>query len=482
MKQSKFIGAIASTAAQAIVLFLGYIIHPWIGRLLGPAQYGIYGVVLSIQTIFGILLTLGVPSAVSKFVAQNTEHAQAILRQALKIQIVIGFCIAAFVAGSAPIIARILHDTSLTPYLVFIAGVIFLQGLYPVFVQFLSGMHHFTRQAFLTSLYAIAKLIGAISLLYIFGLYGALTGFAVGGVIAALFGWYWTHKTGGKQPYAIHLQSFLSFAGTYAIILVGLQLLMSQDLFMVKALLKNDVLAGYYNAAVSLSRISYMLLQGLSFVLLPSVAALTRPGQSRDKAVEFIREALRYLVALIVPSVMLASATSKELIILFFSRQYIPAAPVLTILMVGLGALSFYLLLSNIVAGAGKAKVALYTTGVMIVISAILGSFLIPRFGLVGAAWQTTIAGSIGLAILALYTFRAFEIPYPIKSTIHIIVASIVMIAPTYVWKAGSFMLPVQYVVLGCVYIAMLWAFGEIRKKDIRMLSSFRKSQGQYGE
>ncbi len=476
MKQSKLTGAIALTGAQAIVLFLGFIIHPLISRLLGKDEYGIFGVVLSIQTIFGIILTLGVPSAVSKFVAQNTEHAQSILRQALKIQLIVGFCISLLVVLLSPLISYFLNDSSLTKYFIFIAGVIFLQGIYPIYVQFLSGMHRFNKQALLTSIYAVAKLIGAISLIYIFSLYGALSSFAVGGIIAALLGWYWTRAIGGTKPYKIQLRSFFSFAGIYAVILLGLQILMSQDLFMVKATLGNDALAADYTAAVNLSRISYMLLQGMAFVLLPSVAALTRPGASHDKASAFIRDALRYLIALIVPCVILAASTSKELIILFYGTRYEQAAPVLTILMIGLGALSFYLLLANIVAGAGKAHVALYITIGMIVLSAAFGSYLIPRYSLLGAATQTTIASLLGLTALGIYTFRTFKISFPVKSTIHIMVATAIAVIPTYFWKAGSFMLPIQYVALGVLYVGILWIIGEVHHKDKALIASLRSS------
>ncbi|MDA1169302.1 MAG: oligosaccharide flippase family protein [bacterium] len=476
MKQSKFTGAIALTVAQAIVLFLGFIIHPLIGRMLGKAEYGIFGVVLSFQTIFGIILTLGVPSAVSKFVAQNTQYARSILAQALKIQIGVGLCISLIVVLLSPIASSLLHDNSLTKYFIFIAGVIFLQGLYPIFVQFLSGMHRFNKQALLTSSYAIAKVLGAVSLIYLFRLYGALSSFAVGGIIAAFLGWYITRNIGGTKPYTIPLKSFFAFAGTYAVILLGLQILMSQDLFMVKAILKDDALAGDYNAAVNLSRIPYMLLQGMAFVLLPSVSALTRPGASHDSAAIFIRDALRYLIALIVPTVVLASATSKGFVTFFYRVGYESAAPIFTILIVGLGALSFYLLLANIVAGAGKPKIALYITGLMIGISAILGYFLIPQYELRGAAWQTTIAALIGLTALAIYTFRTFQIPYPIKSTIHILIATSIMVLPTYFWKASSLMLPIQYAVLGVIYIAVLWILGEINEQDTALLRSLKKS------
>lgn len=459
-------------AAQVLVLGLGYVTHLIIGRLLGPGPYGIYGVALSVQSILGIFLTLGVPSAVSRFVAQDEEHAQSILKQALKLQAYIATALAILTLLFAPVISRILNDVTLTPIIQFIALVIFAQAFYQVYVQFLSGIHFFNRQAILTTIYAIAKLAGALALIFIFDVYGAFSGFIIGGVVAAGIGWFWTRNVGGAKEKALPVKTFLSFAGTYVLVLVGLQLLMSLDLFMVKAFLRDDVQAGYYNAAVTLSRISYFVLQGLTFIILPSVSALTRPGMSHDKAAAFIRDVLRYLIALIIPTVALASATSEDLIILFLSSEYAPAAPLLTILMVGVGGLGFYLLLANIVAGGGKAKVSLYITGGMIALSGLLGSLLIPRFGLIGGAWQTTITSLLGLAVLGAYTFRTFSIPLPIRSTLNIIIATIVAIAPTYVWSVTPILLPLQYLLLLALYVVVLILLGEVHQEDRAHIAS----------
>ncbi len=472
MKQSRLTGAISLVIAQAVVLVLGYVTHLWIGRALGPAPYGIYGVVLSIQTIFGMFLTLGVPMAVSRFVAQDEEHARAILQQALRLQAYSALVVSVtLLLASAPL-ARLLNDTALTGYIAFASVVLFFQAFYPVFAQFLSGMHHFSRQAALTSLYAVAKLVGAVSLMYLFTIYGALAGFAVGGIVAAMVGWTWTRQLGGSAPRPLPIKTFLSFAGTYVLILVSLQLLISLDLFLVKAILKDDAQAGFYSAAVTLSRISYLLLQGLAFILLPSVSSLTKPGISHDEAAAFIREVLRYLIALIVPSVAIAAATSKELLVLFFSTDYISAAPALTVLMVGLGSLGFYLLLINIVAGAGRAITGLVITALLLAISTVVGTLLIPRYGLQGAAWQTTSTGIIGLATLAIYTFKAFKISPPVQSTINILLAAAVAVAPTYVWKATSFLLLAQYVLLGLLYFSALIVLGEIKSRDWQRIAT----------
>lgn len=470
-RQSRITGALALMLAQALVLLLGYTTHIWISRTLGPSAYGIFGVVLAVQGIVGLILTLGVPVAVSRFVARHEDQAQGILRQTMRLQALIALAIAVITFLAAPAIAHVLSDDTLRNLIRFVALVVFLQAFYNVYVQFLSGMHAFNRQALLTSLYAITKLVGAIVLITYIHVYGAFAGFAVGGLAAAALGWWWTRGLGGKKASTIPSRDFLSFAGLYALILICLQIIMSLDLFMVKGLLYDNAAAGFYSAATTLARIPYLLLQGIAFVLLPSVSALTKPGQSHDEAAAFIRDTLRYLIGFIVPSVGLAAATSQSLIGLFYSQQYLPAAGALTILIIGLGSLAFFLLLTNIAAGAGRARAVLGLTIAMVILSSVLGFTLTPRYGLIGAAWQTTLTSLFGLLALGIYTFKTFRIPIPIMSTVNILIASAVAVSLTYAWKASGLLLIVQYVAVYSIYAAVLWLLGEIKAGDRQRLA-----------
>lgn len=470
--QSRLTGAVSLMVAQAVVLFLGFITHPLISYFLGTSSYGVFNVVLSVQSIFGLFLTLGVPVALSRFVAQDEQHARSILQQSIRIQSIVALGIAVIVIAASPLMARLLQDTSLTPIIAFSGLIILCQAFYPIYIQYLSGMHRFNKQAALTSLYAIAKLTGAVGLLYFLKVYGALGGFAVGGIVAAIIGWYWTLRLGGTTKRRLPLKAFLSFAGLYVLTLVGIQILISLDLFMVKAILKDNNLAGHYSASITLSRISYLLLQGLGFVLLPSVARLTEPGRSKKEAARFISESIRYLIALIVPAVALAAATSKPLLLLFFSAEYTSAAPSLTILMIGLGSIGFYLLLSNIVSGAGKPQVSLYITALLIAVSGVLGWFFIPKYGLVGAASQTTIAGLLGLGLLSAYTFKKFAIPLPVRSTLNILIASAAAVSVTYLWEATAVTLIPQYLIVGIIYLLALLILREITPADRSRVAS----------
>src|SRR5687768_4604185 len=118
---------------------LGYATHIIVPWLLGAGPYGIFGIVLSVQTILGLFLTLGIPSAVSRFVAQDEEHAQATLKRALRLQTLFAITLAGATILGAPFIAHLLNDASLTKYIAFVAVIILLQAFYPIYVQFLSG-------------------------------------------------------------------------------------------------------------------------------------------------------------------------------------------------------------------------------------------------------------------------------------------------------------------------------------------------------
>ena len=168
--QSRVSGAVSLTLAQAVLLILGWVTHPLIGRLLGTASYGIYGVVLSVQSIIGLFLTLGVPMAISRYVAQDPRHAKSTLWQGLRIQVSLALIISTTTFLISPFIAKSLGDPSLANYFRFISLIIFLQAGYPIFIQYFSGLHLFNKQALLTTIYAVIKLGSAISLIFIFNI------------------------------------------------------------------------------------------------------------------------------------------------------------------------------------------------------------------------------------------------------------------------------------------------------------------------
>lgn len=468
-RTSRLSGAAFLAVAQAVLLGLGYVTHILIGKLGGPPLYGVYGVVLSIQTILNMFLTLGIPVAAAKEVAEDEANSATILRTATLVQLGMALALSTLTFAFARPVALLFGDPSLTSIIQFTAIIYPFTGLYALLTNTFNGLHAFAIQAGLIIFYAIVKLTASVGLLTSYGVRGALAGFAIGGAAAAVVGYGAARRSiRGRHTRPLPVRRLLKFAGAFVGTCVCLQILMSLDLFLVKRLLQDNTLAGYYNAASTLSRIPYFILQALGFVFLPSVAKLMR--ENVEEARRFIRMVFRYLFLLLLPVTAIAAATSKGLLHLFYNPQYEPAAQPLTLLMVALGMLSAFYLLATIAAGAGKPRVPFLLSLGLLPVSVVLGFLLIPRWSLEGAAMTTIISATLGTIGISLYMFSRFQLTFPFLTFVRGTLATGIAVLPTYWVVPPPLWLPLEYAMLVALYALALIALGEIHRGDLAHL------------
>ncbi|MDP3685890.1 MAG: oligosaccharide flippase family protein [bacterium] len=481
-RTTRLSGAAALAVSQAILIALGYVTHLIVGKIGGPPLYGIYGVVLSLMSIINMLLTLGIPVAASKEVAEDEANSGGVFVSALRLQLLFAAVLSMATIFLAQPLAAVLGDPRLAPLIRFTALIFPSTAVYALFSNYFNGLHAFAAQARLTVLYAIVKLAGSVGLLFFFrSVTAALSGFIFGGLAATAIGFLQSWTTIRSRIRArIPPQRLFVFAGSFVGTSIALQILMSLDLFLVKRFLLDDTLVGYYNAATTIARIPYFILQGLGFVFLPSVARLFKEDVARAR--EFIREVFRYLFLFLAPITALAATTSKALVRFFFSADYIPAARSLTLLSIALGFLSAFYLLSTIAAGAGRPKVPLRIAWILIPLAGMLGALLIPRGGLEGAALATLAAAGAGTALLAIYMYRQFRLTFPVRTFIRGFVAVGVAVIPTYFVTPPTVLLPIWYALLFAAYALTLFALGEVRREDWAHVKSLLPGAGRRGE
>ena len=156
---------------------LGFVFHFYMGRILGPAEYGILGVILSILAIMGIGLNT-LQTGITKFVSDlNTKknHSKISylinkLTSKLTKYGIIFFIIFVIIT---PIIAKFLHIT-IKPLLLISPCVIFLM-LLPINRGSLQGLQRFKGLSMNLIIEGIIKLFGGIILVLLgFGIYGAI--------------------------------------------------------------------------------------------------------------------------------------------------------------------------------------------------------------------------------------------------------------------------------------------------------------------
>lgn len=465
-RTTRLSGAAYLAISQAILLALGYVTHVLVGKIGGPPLYGVYGVVLSLMTIINMLLTLGIPVAASKETAEDEANSGGVFLSALRLQLTFAALLSVGTFLLAGTFAELLGDARLAPIIRFTALIFPSTAVYALLGNYFNGLHAFAAQARLTIVYALIKLAGSVGFLFLFrSVAAALSGFIVGGLAATAVGILqaWSTIRGHVQR-PIPARRLFVFAGSFVGTSIALQILMSLDLFMVKRFLQDDTLVGYYNAATTIARIPYFILQGLGFVFLPSVAKLFTEDIVRARA--FIRDVFRYLFLFLAPVTALAATTSKALLHLFFSAEYQPAARSLTLLSIALGFLSAFYLLSTIAAGAGKPKIPLRISWLLIPLAGVLGALFIPIAGLEGAAIATFGAAITGAIVLAVYLYAQFRLTFPLSTLVRALIATGITVLPTYLVTPPTLLLPFWYALLLVVYVLALFALGEIRRED----------------
>jgi stage V sporulation protein B len=456
--------------ANGLFALVGFIINFWLGRYMGPAEYGVFGVVLSLMTTVNLFMTSGIPRSASKYIAEDHAKTGYIIKEANRIQMV--FCVLIFTLylGLAGVIANWFNDSSLTPYIRISALAIPAYSFFSIYNGgYLNGLRKFSRQAVSITVVSLTK-IAATFLLVLLGL--KVKGAIVGYILAAIIGSVLTWRLLGpveKSRNNFNWRKLVGFSIPAIVFAVAFYLLMSIGLFAVKAMLSDNAEVGYYTAANNIASILYFLFAGLATSILPSISRSTSANDAMLTR-SYIRQSMRYMVMLLIPLVLLLSATSTDLLTLVYSSRYIEAASPMSILVFGLGLLSIFFVLTNIIMGSGKPLVIMLMSLVLVGIDTGLNIFLVPRYGLVGAAWATTITGLLGMSVAAIYVFWQFKVLISAKSLGRICLSSVVIYIIALQLSLLPFWLPLIYIGLFILYAGILWLTKELNREDLKTL------------
>ncbi len=458
-------GTVQLMTAQVVFLASGYAIHFGLGRLLGPELYGIFGVVISLLTLSAIISRVGIPRAASKFIAEDVELVNTIKKKALGIILVLGIIVSSLYFIFAGVIANLLNDPTLVPYLRLSAFAILPAALYTIYLASLNGMRLFGKQATASVIYSLTKVSLVLGLVMMgYSVAGAILGYVAASLVGMLVARYQCNFKGVVNDFDV--RKLIGFAIPVMFFSVATNLLMSIDLLSIKAILKENVLTGYYTAASTLAKPPFFIFAAVSGTLFPSIANAYAKNDKKLTS-RYITQSLRYLLLLLVPLTFMVSATSENLISLVYTSTYVPAGPALGILIFGIGFMTLTTVLNAVIMGIGKPWISLTIALVIIPIAVVLNLILIPLYQLNGAAIATTVTAFIGTLISASYVFRKFKPLVSPLSFVRILIVSLFIYLISSSYPLAGILLPLEYAFLFLIYFATLRIVGELKNEDI---------------
>jgi O-antigen/teichoic acid export membrane protein len=156
---------------------------------------------------------------------------------------------------------------------------------------------------------------------------------------------------------------------------------------------------GYYSVAAVVAHVMWRLPASVGVVLFPRVSSL-----NSIEATEVTSRLCRHTLLLVCVAVAVIAVAANPIIRLLFGAEFLPAVKPLWLLLPGTVAFSVKEVLRMDLAGRGRPGIGLFASLISISVAISLDFFLIPQWGISGAAIASSVGHSLG-TILVLVTF-----------------------------------------------------------------------------
>lgn len=471
--------------SELIYNLSGYLIHSFVGKVLGPADYGRYGLVVTMTTMVIILIGNGIPTAMSKYISEifetNPGLVLTIKRQAIILQSILITFITVIFYFCSPLIADALGDPTLIPLFKISTLIIPTFAAASFYFSWFTGLHKFNTQSIQKTLRSIFRVLFIIGLAVIYKLPGTIYGYVLSAFAVFLVGFLQDElkftrklkKAAAEQdpnlPIDFAYQKLLNYAWQIIIFFLAYELLISIDLYLVKGILHDDYLTGIYNAALTVGRIPYYIFYALTIMLLP-VISKTTAAEDHAQTNAVIKQSMRLMTILLIPSVILMSQFASPIIRLFYNSKYAPAAQPMAILAYGVGFLTIFYVMSFVLNGAGKTKVTMWIAIWGLVLNSFLNYFLIKSYGLVGSAVATTITSFATMIAIMYYIQKDFGVILKFENIVKMLFAGVLMFFASHFFSQGKFIFLLWSVILFAGYLILLYFMKEITQQDFDYL------------
>ena len=452
-----------------------------IARKLGPTNMGVYGYAMWIVGTLGILANLGLPGALTKYVAEyigsgDFRTATRVGKGLLVTQVIIA-------AGIAGLLACLTFFQ--VPYhdIIGIAALLlFAQALQQSLGSALAGIQRFDRLA-LISIYVGLVSVAAVGIAALLnaGVAGMLWATLAGLTVTIVLYYRDVNKfllqlsPGPPQPCVETQDPFrrirrFSLTVSYILLVDAIVWQRSEILFLKSYSTVAQI--GFYTIAYSMASKLNDITGTFSTTLMPLYSETYGRNGLRDIGLVF-SNAAKYLQLLMVPICMIGVAVSRPVIEMIYGSQFLFVALPLQILLLSLPLTCVGVVISPLLYGVDKQSfIAKYGT-VVAVLNIAMDFILIPKHGAVGAAIANCTAQIAGVLGGAIYVVRHVGVTFPWKSTGKIYAAAAIATTPV-VYLVNRMRSHVEILaaasVAGILYLAVLALFGEFGRRDVDLL------------
>ncbi|MEJ2703472.1 MAG: flippase [Sedimentisphaerales bacterium] len=378
---------------------LRFVLEMFLARVLGAGDYGSYSLGYGLAVIASEVSMLGLPSGIVRFGALykgagDIKRVKGILMSAIVISVVSSITAGALLFTFSEAVSRMFDMPELANVLRIFA---FAFPFYVVTLMagYAAGAFQAVKcQTAVTNICRPLANVVVVAMVFFFGfrLLGAVYGFLISSAISAFFGLYLLRRifpdiiSELKPSYEV--RKLLRFSVPVLFVGFSYILLVQTDRIML-GYFKASKDLGVYSAAANISQQAGLITYSFSYIFCPIISDLYNRNEFRDLT-RLYKTVTRWIVSINVVILVLLILFSKQVMGMFgpeFTGGWLVLVILASVHLVGYssgGALVGYVLRMS-----GKQDIELINAVVMLVLNIALNLWLIPIYGILGAALAT---------------------------------------------------------------------------------------------
>lgn len=415
---------IFTLATQGSITFIGNVLGKALGfafvavatRLVTPAEYGVFTLVLSIVLFVQGFASMNIYRSVDYFVPQylsdsNYGQAKKTLQNAFSIGSITSILGAVVLFLAKEQLATLFNEPGVTTVLPFLVLLIPLQTGFRTLVASFNSIKKMKYRILVKDLVnPLIRILGAMLLVSAgAGLLGLVGGYLLGMALAVVCGVAFLIYEAGwirdAKPSPISNRALVSYS--LPLVLAGMiySLVGQVDYFVIGYFLSSTQVGQY--------RVAYLLAANL-LIVLSAITPIFKPMVAENQSDTSLLKsryqlATRWITMLTIPPALTLVLAPEVYLSLLFTEEYTAASTAVIALAVG------YLFNASLgpegmlLEGVGHTRLTLVNTFVLVSVNGVLDILLVPRLGIFGAGIATgvalTIAGLVG--VFEIYFLRS---------------------------------------------------------------------------
>jgi O-antigen/teichoic acid export membrane protein len=378
---------------QVSNIVIGMLLLSVLGKYLGDKGFGDYTLLTLFPTVLLTFLTLGVNTSTIYFVSRKEVDLNTVFNN----NIIIGTLLS-IISILVGLIAIMIFSEQLfkeTPtalvYLSLMAvPFLFLREYFQTVFQGLQDFKAFNTLMVQNQL-SILSFAFILVIIFDYGLRGALLAFILGNAITVVtmifklvrhhsvsfkwnsFSWEYFKKSVNYGLKA-HVSNFASFLNYRTVVFI-------------LGYFSTGSAVGRYSAAMNLGERLSIFAVSFSSVLYPKISS-TNSEADRNRITSIVSRNV-FLITILMA--MVAFVLSDFIVYMIFNKSFTETPLLLKIMLPGFALLAVEKVLSNDIAGRGRPELNMWLSIYNVLFNVILNLFMVPAFGVIGAAVSTTI-------------------------------------------------------------------------------------------